>query len=865
MKTFIVLLCNLLAFSAAFGQLIDDFSDGNITQNPSWFGDATLFEVENEQLKLNDTAFARQAAYLTTIASTSIAAETTWEIKVDLNFNPSTSNFLLVYLGALQPNLEQRPDGYFLRIGDRLSQDAIELYVRSGGTDRLILSGTEGAVAESPSVNIRVVRNPSGVWSLFADYTGGDNLEEEATGEDLTFESTSFFGILCNYTSQRTEGFRFDDIRIDPIVLDQQAPILLEVTALDAFQVEVTFDEPIDASSVVPTNFSIDNEIGVPLTGTLNETNPTLVTLTLANPLQNLQTYEMSVVGVTDLVGNSTTNTSAAFTYIEFAAPQPNDIIISEVFADPDPSRGLPEAEFIELYNRSDKVIQLAEIGFSSGSTPKSLPEYTFMPGTYLILTDEDVLTDFQSFGNVVGIASFPALTNGGDELTLSTEDQETIFVLAYEASWYQDPTKQNGGYTLEMIDLDGPFNCAGNWRASLADIGGTPGAANSWLGQSPDEVGPNLIKVFPTASNEISLTFDEVLDVSMISPLIFTLDNDIQILDAIAPGANSDQILLLLATNLEEGVVYELSVGPGLSDCLGNQQTQTVIRTFGLPEPMTSGDLLINEVLFHPQIGGVDFVEIYNFSDKVLNLNGLTIENIEKLSGNISQAIETDFLIFPGTYVVITANPEDIMTRYRTGGTEVFLENTLPTLEAGAGNVTLKMGDIRIDSYSYSADQHLSLLDNERGVSLERISFNVSTDDPDNWHSAAATVGFATPGLENSQFFNLENSIDQMILIPEKTISPDGDGFRDVLLVQYETDQPGYVLNARIFDVEGREVFELAKNELLGNRGTLKWDGITNESSRARIGIYIIWFELFDLNGGVTTQKQTIAVAGNL
>ena len=39
-------------------------------------------------------------------------------------------------------------------------------------------------------------------------------------------------------------------------------------------------------------------------------------------------------------------------------------LIITEIFADPTPSKGLPEKEFIELYNPSSKLINLK--GFST-------------------------------------------------------------------------------------------------------------------------------------------------------------------------------------------------------------------------------------------------------------------------------------------------------------------------------------------------------------------------------------------------------------------------------------------------------------------------------------------------------------------
>ena len=169
------------------------------------------------------------------------------------------------------------------------------------------------------------------------------------------------------------------------------------------------------------------------------------------------------------------------------------------------------------------------------------------------------------------------------------------------------------------------------------------------------------------------------------------------------------------------------------------------------------------------------------------------------------------------------------------------------------------------IDSFNYSEDFHFNLLARRDGVSLERISFTAPTNDPGNWHSAASTAGFATPGYENSQFLERPDLLGEMIRIPNPRLSPDGDGFEDALLIQYETAQPGYVLNLRIFDARGRLVSHLVRNELLANAGTFKWDGFTNEFTKARIGIYVLWFELFDVSGKVEERKETVVVAGKL
>ncbi len=864
MKTNVVFLFFMVTCFGVNAQYIDDFSDGDLSE---WFGDTDLFTVEEGVLRLNDEDVATNQAYLATQAPTGTLAKTTWQIKVMLDFSPSGSNFALVYLAAQNGDLSTDPDGYYLKVGGISgNDDALEFYVRENGVDRLLIGGAIGAVASDPvMVNIRIERTTEGIWRLLADYQGGENFQLEGETADSTYPTANFFGVVCSYTSTRNDAFGFDDVFIDPLQADEEAPSLLEALAIDEQTISLLFSEPILASSVVPENFLIDNGIGTPLTATLSADDPAQVLLILNTPLISQQNYRVTVNNVQDIAGNIVADLSASFSFIKFDDAAFNDIIITEVFPDPNPSVGLPEFEFVELYNRSEKVIQLENFGFSSGGTPQLLPDFVLLPEEYVIVTDEEAIEQFESFGAVIGISSFPSLTNSGDELSLIDAGGNPVFNLSYSDEWYQDDTRDNGGYSLELINPEGPYDCAGNWRASIAEVGGTPGSVNSWQGLTPDQEGPLLLKAVPLSDFEVLLTLNEDIDPASVTLESFSINNGITILQASSVMGAAAEILLTIDQALTTGTVYEITVNTNITDCLGNNILSDIRLSFGIAEPMEPGDLIINEVLFNPESGGEDFVEAYNVSDKILNLNGLDIINDQKTSGNARQSIDTDFLLFPNAYAVITDRPDDIISRYNTAPITSFLSNDLPTLDARAGNVTLSFENTIIDAFDYSEDLHYALLEDEKGVSLERISFDAPTNDPGNWHTAAATVGFATPGLANSQFFPAESLVDEIIQIPEKTISPDGDGFQDVLLLRYETDQPGYVLNAKIFDVNGREIYDLLRNELLGNSGSFKWDGVTNEDSRARIGIYILWLELFDGDGNVTVDKETIVVAGRL
>ena len=75
--------------------------------------------------------------------------------------------------------------------------------------------------------------------------------------------------------------------------------------------------------------------------------------------------------------------------------------------------------------------------------------------------------------------------------------------------------------------------------------------------------------------------------------------------------------------------------------------------------------------------------------------------------------------------------------------------------------------------------------------------------------------------------------------------------------------DSPDYVATVRIFDVEGRLTNTLINNELLGMKGIIQWQGLTEENTKARMGIYILHVQLFRPDGTVEAIQKTCVLAG--
>ena len=156
------------------------------------------------------------------------------------------------------------------------------------------------------------------------------------------------------------------------------------------------------------------------------------------------------------------------------------------------------------------------------------------------------------------------------------------------------------------------------------------------------------------------------------------------------------------------------------------------------------------------------------------------------------------------------------------------------------------------------------ALLKDLNGVSLERSSFSQATNATGNFRSAAASVGYATPADKNSQYLEDVTATEEISLV-SPTFSPDNDGVEDVLRILYKLANPNKVANVIIYNDQGKLVKKLIRNETLSTEGEWIWDGLDEQNAKVKTGIYIIYAELFELNGNVKKYKKTAVVASKL
>lgn len=376
------------------------------------------------------------------------------------------------------------------------------------------------------------------------------------------------------------------------------------------------------------------------------------------------------------------------------------------------------------------------------------------------------------------------------------------------------------------------------------------------------DVTPPTLVSAELITPDSIVLTYNELLHANSETLSNVGIDNGIGNPESILINSMSPNTLeVKFSQSLASGISYSIC-SMDIEDLSGNKSVSECRELFLVVSPEV-GDIYINEILFNPPTGGSDFIELINTSDKFLSLEGVTIHNSQ--NGQFDPIVE-GIVLLPQEILAFTKDPDFLINQYLPIDENQMIEQELPAFNADEGNVMIKVfngiEEITLDSFDYSDELHFVLIDDVKGVSLEKLSPTGATNNNDSWHSASENVNFATPGYTNSSFQNPVNGGEELVFLPKKVFSPNGDGNDDLFPINFNLPNPGYISNIKIFTDRGFLVKQLASNMLLGTENIVYWDGITDEGILGDIGIYVILIELFDDQGNKSIVKKTCVLA---
>jgi len=540
------------------------------------------------------------------------------------------------------------------------------------------------------------------------------------------------------------------------------------------------------------------------------------------------------------------------------------DVLITEIMADPTPSVGLPVVEYLEIRNVSKKTLSLAGWKLSdAASTAVIGGNPTLAPDSALLLCSTGSVAQLSAFAKVTGVSSFPSLDNDGDLISLRTAAGMLIHAVDYELSWYGNNPKKDGGWSLELVDLQHPCAGAKGWKPSIDPRGGTPGMVNSVAAQVVDAEGPRLLRTYSTDSLTVIALFNETLDSSKAAmALSYRLGND-NIAAATPLGPLFTTVRIRLSQPMDRQHRYQLFV-KNLFDCRGNMMMGEEAAETGLSSVPLPGNLVINEILFDPLPGGSDYVEVFNNSGKTIDASTIYIGNRDAggAPASMRKLSEVPLFIYPGNYLLLSTDLAALEKQYFIRDRAALVTiSSLPSFPDDEGTVLLTTvsGDL-IDELKYTDQMHFALLSDKESVSLERVDPSLPSDQKSNWHSASTASRYGTPGYRNSQYRNHE-LVNELTVAPA-VFSPDNDGRDDLAGLHYKLPGGGWVGNVTIFDALGRPVRYLVRNALLAASGSWYWDGLDEKNQILPQGIYILAGEVFNLQGKVTTFKKTVVLA---
>lgn len=860
---FILLILNVLYTHFLFSQIIEDFADGNLGTAPAWQGDTSDFVINSSgQLQLNASQ-AGISAISTKIDSINVWQHNMeWNFQIRLAFSPSNNNFARFYVLADTSDLKSAGlQGFYLQFGENLSQDAIELFYTDGQQNVSILRGTDAFIANSFNIKVKLIRTHEGEWRLYVDETDLNWYHLQASATFNQQISAKAVGIYCKYTVGNSNKFYLDDIYIGPQRADSVPPTITSCHGQDDFRtVAVAFSEIVDDSGLNPRHYKIQETNANPIDCEYMFPDYQKVMLFFPNTFEEDSVYHLHVSNVRDLAGNNITDTLVRFHCHKIKR---NDVLIHEIMADPTPAVGLPPVEYLELFNRTDGVLLLDNWKIQLGKTLRTLPEITLGAHGFAVITAEENVEQLSALCQNIYSLSSLSITDGGQEIILLNNYDEIIHIVKFKNSWHRNSIKREGGWSLEMIDSQNPCAEENNWDSSTDESGGTPGRPNSITRENRDFEPPLMIATTVIDSNQLRVHFSETISISTDASL-FTIDHDLNIIDIKAVSPYNNALDLRFDQTLQTGIVYQLTIYGNICDCAGLSAQYGQSISFGLDQKPRYKDLVINEILTNPTGNeDADYIEIYNRSSKIIDLKKVKIgSGGGDLPEKTAIAVGQGYQLFPQQMVALCKNRKLTEEHYNPLYPQLLLpSDSLPAFPNAEGTVWLTDLALQvIDRFQYDEKMHNPMLSSTDGVSLERVHHDADTQDANNWKSAAANVGFGTPGYTNSQAAELLSTQDALRIEPE-IFSPDNDGFEDFAEIYCRFKDAENRVSVAIYHRDGMLIKKLAHNEVCGGEARYLWDGNDEDGHLVSPDLYIVRMQYWNLSGKKRSKQAVVGL----
>ena len=842
----------------AQSSIADDFTDGNLYLNPTWSGTTGDFALYGGYANLSGVATGG-TAWLALPAPVRDSA--TWGLRLRLDFDPSTQNYLCHYLSADRLDVaDPLTQGWYLKVGASGVADGLELWHSRGSSRSKRYTFLPGALARRPSIYYKITRSRTGRWALAADTGGLGRLSPMGSYTDTLPLQGAYAGLLVGYTVSNVVGTHLDDFYVGPLA----APIVPvpEVAPEAAFcagkQLWLQYAVPLALPDTAPLTLQIDGQPRQARASLAPDGRLLLRFAAFADSLRALQ------IGLPPglRAANGSALTTAPVGVRCLATAKVGNLLLTEVKAGAgtaDAAR-VPAAEFVELHNTAAYTIWAQGLTLADATgARRPLVADSLPAGSYTVLCNTGGAQAFARLGVRVLAGPMPLLNDAGDRLELRLADSSLVDSMHYSPTYWQlDADIAN--LSLERALPGEGCATAITWQPCRSASGATPGAPNANANLPNPALAPKLVSVSYNGSNSLAFAFAPAADTLAAAALPFINSNPA--LAATAYSWAGGKLVVTLAALPDSATAYSIALlGP--KGCGGAQSADTQRIAFGLPRPAATGRVVLNEVLYHPWPGSAAFVELYNPTNRFVSLGGLALASAHGLRLDTTYLPLNAPALAPGGYQLLAADYRKIALAYPEARRAAWLPTRLPSLDVDFGTLALLSPQgTTLEQLTYSEATQNPLLTDPQGVSYERIDPTAPANLAANWQSCAKAAGFATPGYGNSQYMPGNTGTGQGVLVAEPPIfSPNADGQADQvrLVLQNATGSAGQL---RIYDSEGRAIRTLATAQTLPSQWATFWDGRTDDGTAAGAGLYIVLAEVYTSGGTTARHKTTVVLA---
>jgi predicted DNA-binding protein YlxM (UPF0122 family) len=354
--------------------------------------------------------------------------------------------------------------------------------------------GIESFPALVNSGKLLYLQSPQGELSSFVEYSDkwyNDDFKAKGGFSLECIDLKNVGGTLSNWkaTLDSKGGTPGKSNSVAAQNPDLEIPYLIQSSLLISDSIRLTFSNVMNKTDLAklsnytlsPSKFEFKNAIcSSPIARS--------VVLKLNNPLQQGDELTIELNGCRSISGIAMlASKTIRIALTESAVAQ--DVVINEILFNP----RLSGSDYVELYNRSTKIIDLSKLYITARKADGSLQtgvrlaenNTPFFPQEYFVFTNdkENLKSEYRcnENSNILQINSLPSMPDAEGNVQLVNSSAEIVDGLYYSEKMHHPFVKNAEGVSLERLNVDRPATDTNNWQSASSESGwGTPGYKNS-------------------------------------------------------------------------------------------------------------------------------------------------------------------------------------------------------------------------------------------------------------------------------------------------------------------------------------------------------------------------------------------------